>query len=177
EGKVDLLTISTKLDELSTALHEKMKGDFAHFGVELVNFFLQSVDVPEEDSTVVSLKKMLAEKAEIAVLGADNYRMKRTFDTMEKAAGSEGGGMGAGMGLGMGFGAGGTMGQMMAQAIGTQAPKQVVACAKCSAQIAAASKFCPECGAPVITATGKCPDCHQDVAAGAKFCNNCGKKL
>lgn len=176
--KINLLEISAYLEELSEELQPKLSQDFAQFGITLVNFMLESINVPDEDETVQRLKKALADRAEIDILG-DKYRMKRSFDTLESAAGNEGGGAGAGMGLGMGLGAGAGMGQLMAgvmgQAVGTGA--QVFACAKCSAQIPAASKFCPECGSPVVAPTAKCPGCQADIAAGAKFCGSCGKKL
>ena len=142
---------------------------------------LQSVNVPDDDPTVVRLKKALSDRAEIDILGAQNYKTKRTFDTMETAAGNEGSGaVGAGMGLGMGLGAGASMGQMMGGMMGSVAqttPTQVVACGSCKAQVPATSKFCPECGGPVVAPTSKCPSCKADVAAGAKFCGTCGKKL
>jgi membrane protease subunit (stomatin/prohibitin family) len=182
--KINLLEISAYLDDLSTDLQKKMGKDFMAFGIQLVNFMLQSVNVPENDDTVKRLKKALSERAEIDILGGQNYKMKRTFDTMEGAAKNEsgGGGMGAGMGLGMGLGAGAGMGGMMAGVMGSVAstqPQQMASCTnkKCNAQVPATSKFCPECGKPVVAATSKCPSCHHDVAAGAKFCMNCGKGL
>ncbi|MFH1724593.1 MAG: SPFH domain-containing protein [Elusimicrobiota bacterium] len=178
--KVNLLEITAYLEEISADLQKKIGKDFAAFGIHLVNFFLNSVNVPEDDDTVKRLKKALSEKAEIDILGGQNYRMKRTFDTMETAAGSEGGAMGGGMGLGMGLGAGAGMGGMMAGVMGqvaTASPRQVVACGSCKAQVPATAKFCPECGGPVVAPTAKCPGCNGDVAAGAKFCANCGKRL
>lgn len=181
--KINLLEITAYLDELSEAIEKKISKDFSQFGIQLVKFMLQSVNVPENDETVKRLKKALSERAEIDILGGQNYRMKRTFDTMEGAAKNEGGGMmGAGMGLGMGLGAGSMMGGMMGNMMGSVAQtqtRQFASCTnkKCSAKVPATSKFCPECGKPVVAATSKCPGCQGDVAAGAKFCGNCGKKL
>jgi len=181
--KINLLEISAYLEDISVELQKKIGKDFADFGIQLVNFMLQSVNVPEDDDTVKRLKKALSERAEIDILGGQNYKMKRTFDTMEGAAKNEGGGgMGAGMGLGMGLGAGAGMGGMMAGVMGSVAstqPQHTASCtnSKCKAQVPATSKFCPECGKPVVAATSKCPGCQHDVAAGAKFCMNCGKRL
>lgn len=182
--KINLLEISAYLEELSTEIQKKIEKDFSQFGIQLMHFMLQSVNVPEEDETVKRLKKALSEKAEIDILGGQNYKMKRTFDTMEGAAKNESGGgaMGGGMGLGMGLGAGAGMGSMMAGVMGSVAstqPQQVTSCTngKCNAQVPATSKFCPECGKPVVAPTSKCPGCKADVAAGAKFCGNCGIRL
>jgi membrane protease subunit (stomatin/prohibitin family) len=128
--KINLLEISAYLEEMSEELKGKLSADFAAYGVRLVNFNLNSVDVPAEDDTVVRLKKNLAEKAEIDILG-DRYQQKRTLDALEKAAANEGGGAGAGLGAGLGLGAGMGMGQMMAGALNP-----------------APSKFCTACGKP-----------------------------
>jgi len=187
--KINMLEITAYLEEISAELQKKIGKDFSVFGITLVNFYLNSVNVPEEDDTVKRLKKALSERAEIEILGDSNYKTKRTFDTMETAAGNEGGGMGGGMGLGMGLGAGAGMGGLMAGmmgqvAQGQQAPQagaaaagQMTACGSCKASVPATSKFCPQCGQPVVAPTAKCPGCKADVAAGAKFCGSCGKKL
>ena len=153
--KINLLEIAAHLEEMSGALQAKLVADFANYGVRLVNFYLNSVDVPEDDETVIKLKKALADKAEIDVLG-DKYQQKRTLDVMEKAAGNEGGGAGVGLGAGLGAGMGLGMGQMMGQAMGGQGQGG----GKTSP---AGAKFCVECGKP--------------LAAGAKFCADCGTKI
>jgi membrane protease subunit (stomatin/prohibitin family) len=51
-----------------------------------------------------------------------------------------------------------------------------ITCPNCHAQIAANSRFCPECGYNLATKP-TCPNCHAEVAPGAKFCPNCGQKL
>lgn len=153
--KINLLEIAAHLEEMSGALQAKLASDFAAYGVKLVNFYLNSVDVPEDDDTVVRLKKALAEKAEIDILG-DKYQQKRTLDVMEKAAGNEGGAAGMGMGAGLGLGAGMGMGQMMAGAMDRNAGGG-------AASSPAGAKFCAACG--------------KGLAAGAKFCADCGGKI
>ena len=49
------------------------------------------------------------------------------------------------------------------------------ACPKCGAALAPGAKFCPECGAKLELAT-HCPNCGADVK-GAKFCPECGTKV
>ena len=53
--KINLLEISAYLEEMSGSIQEKLSADFGKFGVKLVNFYLNSVDVPEDDDTVVRL--------------------------------------------------------------------------------------------------------------------------
>ncbi len=153
--KINLLEIAAHLEEMSGALQTKLSQDFAAYGVKLVNFYLNSVDVPEDDETVVRLKKALSDKAELDILG-DKYQQKRTLDVMEKAAGNEGGGAGAGLGAGLGLGAGMSMGQAMGAAMQGQgggaaagSPAGAKFCASCGKALALGVKFCAECGGKV----------------------------
>lgn len=187
--RINVLEISAHLQELSEAIGKSLEADFAKYGIRLVNFFLNSVDVPADDETVIRLKKALSDRAEIDILGT-GYNTKRTFDTLEKAAGNEGGNAGAGMGLGVGLGAGmgagnllgGLMGQInpanspaaAAPAAPAAAKPAVQTCAACKADNAIGAKFCAECGKP-LGAT-QCAKCQAELAPGAKFCSSCGEK-
>jgi len=139
--KIGYLEITAYLEEISADLKGKLEGDFSAWGLELVNFILESVNVPEEDPVVQRLRKILTDKAEMDILGAD-YQRKRGLDIMEKAAESGGAGLGAGMGLGMGMGAGAEMGRLAAGALGGGAKK----CGKCAADAPPGGKFCSSCG-------------------------------
>ena len=154
--KIPLLEVAAYLEDMSTGIGDKLKIEFGRFGVNLVNFYLNSVDVPEDDETVIRLKKALSDRAEVDIMG-DKYQQKRSFDVMEKAAGNEGGaaglGIGAGMGLGAGLGVGQAMGGIMGQ-MNTNAP---------AAGSPAGAKFCSSCG--------------KGLGAGAKFCAECGAKV
>jgi len=201
---ISILKVAAFYEEIGVAGKAKMGDEFASFGIELVRFAIESVNFPEEDESVKRLKKALADKAEINIIGGDDYKMKRTFDTMEKAAGSNGmagGMMGAGMGVGMGQQMAGMMGAAMGQQQGgsqqgmkacphcntpnpanakfcSNCGKEMVSgapCPKCNAMVPAGSKFCPECGQNMQG--GSCPKCNAKVAAGAKFCPECGEKI
>jgi len=74
-----------------------------------------SINVPEDDPSVLKLKEAKDLAAKVNITGKDIYQMDRSFDVMDKAAeneGTMGGTMGAGMGMGMGFGMGNVMGNM-----------------------------------------------------------------
>ncbi len=47
------------------------------------------------------------------------------------------------------------------------------ACKKCGKPLPPGSKFCLNCGSPVITSV-KCANCGVELPAGSKFCNECG---
>jgi membrane protease subunit (stomatin/prohibitin family) len=181
--KISLLEISASLEVLSSAIAVKLKDDFARFGVALETFYLNSINVPDDDPSVISLKKALAEKAEFQILGDQSYKTVRSFNTMEEAAkntGTMGSMVGMGLGMGAGFGFGGPMAQAMSQNMGGNSavmPSQTAVCPHCHSQISPTSKFCGVCGNPVVLATAHCPSCGADIPAGAQFCSACGKKL
>ena len=145
---------------------------------ELIRFVVESINVPEEDESIKRLKKALADKAEIDILGQDSYKMKRTFDTMEKAAGNEGAGvMNAGMGLGMGAGMGAMMpGMMQNMMSGAAQGSAKILCPSCRAENDPSAKFCAKCGKEMAS-SAKCPKCNAATAPGAKFCPECGQSL
>lgn len=80
------------------------------------------------------------------------------------------------------FGLGGAMQQIgdAAQQAGQAAERAVQTMARCPADgtlAAAGTKFCPECGSPMVQPQATlCPKCGTD-AKGAKFCPECGTRI
>lgn len=176
-GKISLLEVAAHLEELSSALEKKLALDFGQYGVELVNFFVHSIDVPEDDDSARRLKKALAQKAELQILG-EGYKAVRAFEALEKAAENESGGAVAGVGLGVGLGAGVGVGGMMASALGQAAGEKSapgIVCVSCRAESPAGSRFCVQCGKGL--AGHKCAKCQAELFPGSKFCPGCGEKV
>lgn len=48
-------------------------------------------------------------------------------------------------------------------------------CSQCGAALSGSVKFCPECGAKIITVK-HCTECGAKLDPGAKFCGECGTK-
>ena len=126
ERRLSILTVTSCLDDMSKNLKIKLQDDFAMYGLEIANFLINAIDVPEDDPEVQHVKQAMANKAEMRILGDDAYRMKRTFDVLESAAKNEGGGnmMTAGLGMGMGMGAGNNFASMAGGAMALQPPAQ-----------------------------------------------------
>ena len=113
---VSVLDISVHLLDISQALTRSLRVEMEAYGVHLEQFNVQSINVPEDDPAVKTLKTALAKRAEMGIVGF-NYQQEQSFNVLKTAAGTEGnagGVMSAGLGLGMGVGLGGPMGQMMA---------------------------------------------------------------
>ena len=113
---VSVLQMAVLLDDLSKYCENAIKEEFTKYGIEIVNFFIMSINIPEDDHSVKKLKEIKEKAMYINTVGKDVYSFDRSMDVMEKAAeneGNAGGMMGAGMGLGMGLGVGGNMGGQM----------------------------------------------------------------
>lgn len=184
--QVSIMEINAYLDELSGYLNEKMQPVMAEYGIDLVNFYVNDVSVPEDDPAVKKLKDALAKRAEMDIVGY-NYQQERSFDTLEGAAKNPGAAssslMGAGMGLGMGVAMGGPMGSAfggIAQNLNTTATKP---CPKCQTPMDAGKRFCSTCGfdthkeneeAPA--AEIHCNKCGALLKPTSKFCPECGDR-
>ena len=118
--KISILEASVHLDALAKHCSEAIQTELARFGVELVNFFFHSINIPEEDASYQRLKVIKEKAAELAVLGRDIYQYDRSMEVLRTAAANEGGGMGlmqAGVGLAVGAGIGQQMMQQTGQLV------------------------------------------------------------
>lgn len=183
DDKISILDIAAHIIPISQQLKEVIGIELKEYGIGLLNFYVNSISVPEEDQAVKHLKSLLSKRAEMSVLGY-TYQQERSFDVLDTAAnnqGQMGGIMGVGMGLGMGFGVGGTMGEM-AKNMAPNVQNNTKPCHKCGFGVDVNSKFCPSCGVAAMvggvanytTSTSICNKCQGEIPESAKFCPNCG---
>lgn len=189
EERLSILTVNAYLEQLSKALKDNLSEDFAQFGLEIVNFWVNAIDVPDDDPQVQHVKQAMADKAEYRIMGDEAYRVKRTFDVLQDAAKNEspnpsnmmGTGLGFGVGIGAGQGfanlAGGLIGAVTPHPAALPAPSGMVKCKACGTEVYSAFKFCTTCGAAMVTPNAVCPTCSAEVPVGGKFCGHCGAKL
>jgi membrane protease subunit (stomatin/prohibitin family) len=183
---VSALEINAYLVELSEHLKERITPTLDEYGIRLLNFFVNDINVPEDDPAVKKLKEALAKRAEMDIVGY-NYVQERSFDTMEGAATNPGsaqsGLMGAGIGLGMGLGVGGTMGGQMGGIAQNLNIKETKKCQGCNVDIETALRFCPFCGIDtqqivsegVKAGTTVCSECSTEFSQKYKLCPGCSK--
>ena len=185
--------IRSELQELAAAMKVKVRNDFGKYGVELVDFFIQDVSVPEE------IQEAFRMRAKMGALGVQNYMQYQTANAMVEMAKNPGGGgqamqMGAGMGMGMVFP------QMMAGQMGYPPPgypgypppgypppgyppqgygypppgyPPQGAPPGYPPQQGAPPGYPPP-GAPPQAEQIACPQCQAPNPQGARFCYNCG---
>lgn len=170
---ISALEISTKLEVLSERVKNQVAPEFERYGFSVANFYIQSINFPDEDFDKIN--KILEDKAAFEIMGDGRYATKRSFDIYEGAANNDSGVAGAFAASGLGFGAAMNMGASMSQTVGNPIHKEEVkACISCGAKIPATSKFCPECGA---NNSERICECGTKLAPGTKFCPECGKKV
>jgi len=185
--QISIMEINAYIDELSNYLQEKMQPVLEEYGIQLVNFYVNDISVPEDDTAVKKLKDALAKKAEMNIIGY-NYQQERSFDTLEGAAknnGSSANLMGAGMGLGMGVTMGGAVGGQfggITKELNTKA-EETKSCSNCSSVMPKSKRFCSDCGCDTFKdekaenkSTIICSKCGTKYKNTMKFCPECGDK-
>lgn len=199
--QVSFIEIHSHLNEISDRIKEQVAPMYAEYGMDIVNFFVNSISVPGDDPGYIRIRTALASakekellargmKAEMDILGY-NYQQKRTFDVLDKAAQNEGAGagiVGAGIGMGMGVNVGSMVGNAMGGAMESivrnsavtpaamvrNTEAESISCPSCGTMLPKGAKFCFECGAKLLK---NCPKCGAKLKSGSKFCSECGKKL
>ncbi len=169
-----VLDLASLYDEIAAALKSRVTEDFAKYGLQITDFYINAITPPPEVQAVID------EKTGMGALGnLDEYYRFKAAKAMEKAAETEGGGMGEGLGIGAGLGMGMQM-MNMTQAGGAQRSVTTEPCPKCGAQMPTGSNFCPSCGEKVNLPDATiiaCPKCGADNLPDAKFCSGCGESM
>ena len=148
------LDLTANQAALAEKIVEQLKPAFAALGLELSQFVVENISLPEE------LAKVLDQRIGMSMVGdVGRYTQYAAAESLDLAAANTGGGAGVGMGLG----AGAAVAQVLAASLKAQAASPVVAQAVSTPSAPAASadtKFCIDCG--------------KAIAARAKFCAECG---
>jgi membrane protease subunit (stomatin/prohibitin family) len=154
QSQIAFLDMAANQDALARAVLQRARPAFADLGLALDGFQIQNLSLPEE------LQKHLDERIGMGVVGDlaryTQYQMGQSIP----AAAASGGAAGAGVGVGAGLAMGHAMGQAISQAtpsgtapasapVATATPPAVY-CSRCQTRLDRPSKFCPECGAPLV---------------------------
>jgi membrane protease subunit (stomatin/prohibitin family) len=134
---------------------EQLKPAFAALGLELDQFVMESISLPDE------LTKVMDQRIGMSIAGdLGRFTQFEAAASLEEAATNPGGA--AGMGVGLGAGA------AMAQAVMTQAK------AAWNGGLQPVTNP-PPTDAAAATGTRFCIDCGKSIPGRAKFCPECGK--
>ena len=122
KDSISILDINTHLVEMSEFSGQEMNAQFEKYGLQLIDFSIISINVPQDDPSMIKLKEAKDLAARLKITGKDVYQMERSFNVLETAAGNEGAGgqmVGMGAGFGVGMGVGSTMGNLASQYMNT----------------------------------------------------------
>jgi membrane protease subunit (stomatin/prohibitin family) len=153
---VSFLDMAANQTALAARISDELKPMFAGFGLELSQFVVESVSLPED------LQQVIDGRIGVGIAGdLGKYTQFQAAQSLAVAAANTGGAAGMGVGLGAGV--------VMAQAvIGLAKPQSdpvpaspSFAAASSDASPASATKFCIDCGKP--------------IPERARFCAECGK--
>ena len=183
-----ILDLPKIYDELGIAVKMRVIDHFSKYGMELIDFFINSITPPAE------VQKMIDNRSGMAAVGnLDAFMKFKAAKAIGDAARSGGEGTGAGgvaggtatagMGLGVGAGLGMMIPGMVFKGMGQDdlSPEKIqqkgtVNCPDCHAEVSLDARFCHRCGHQMVVIK-KCPQCEKNLSATANFCSNCGHDL
>jgi membrane protease subunit (stomatin/prohibitin family) len=138
---VSFLDMAANQAALGAKIAEAVKPGFAALGLDLNQFIVESVSLPDE------LQKVLDQRIGMGMAGdLGKLTQFEAAESLEEAAQNTGGTAGMGVGLGAGM--------AMAQSLMGQQARPVAAAA-------ADAKFCMECGKPLPAGAKFCPECGK----------------
>ena len=118
-AQIAMLDLPAKFDEIAAGTRAKLGDDFAKYGLELADFFINSITPPEEVQKAIDARSSMG-----AIGNLQAFTMYQAANSMAKMAEQGGGGAGSGaMGMGMGAGFGMMMPGMIQQAMSGGAPQ------------------------------------------------------
>ena len=175
-------------NELGAAAKVRIREDFRRYGLELVEFYINSITPPEP------VQRMIDERSGMQAVGnLDDFLRFEAARAVGGHGGGNGGatagaameaGGGAGLGLGLvpgllrattaastGAGADATTTAANDAASGTV---MAATCATCRRPIPARARFCPACGG-TVAGLRECSGCQAMLPDKAHFCAACGR--
>jgi membrane protease subunit (stomatin/prohibitin family) len=178
-----LYDLAALYNELGAAAKVLLRADFQRYGLDLAEFYVNSITPPE------AVQRMIDERSSLQAVG--NLDDFLRFEAA-RAIGGHGGGAGqtAGQAVEAGVGAGIGLGLVPSLLRGTplgapaQCAPQPAACPECRAGVAADASFCPACGRALAATPPAsrdaslprhCAACNASLPAGARYCPACGR--
>ncbi|PQO40924.1 SPFH domain-containing protein [Blastopirellula marina] len=101
-SQVSMLDLPSKFDEIASGTRFKVADDFAKYGLELVDFFINAITPPDEVQKAIDARSSMGAIGDLRA-----FTMYQAANSMSKMAEQSGEGGGAGamqMGMGAGFG-------------------------------------------------------------------------
>ena len=201
----EIIGICSRQDEIADGMKPMLEGVFEEYGIRLVNFYVEAIEIADDDSRKV-LEASRANRASMAInaqgekayldtLGI-TWGQNKSGEILNNLAKNEGGNSMAPLGASLGFGiaAGSTMGGMASSVLtppdSNQKPAQESKQndGKSQPKEDAPQSNCPKCGSVIdngskfckecgASLVKNCPNCGIKIDCAAKFCPECGQRM
>ncbi|MCS7126327.1 MAG: SPFH domain-containing protein [Aigarchaeota archaeon] len=157
-SQYSLIDVYGKLDETSFLIKNLLYDAFRRIGLDLIDVKFEGLDTsPDWRDRIFFLKT--------GISAEELLRMQTVQKAAESLSKSEGAAVGAGIAI-------------IPPLFQAPQPQPQILCPKCGRQNPQNSRFCNNCGSPLMETGGlRCPNCGVQNIAGAKFCSNCGSRL
>lgn len=199
QNKMAVLELLTEYEEIAQKITPILNESLSEYGVRLVNFYINGINIPEDDPNYQRIKDASSRTKRMQEYGQEYGRLTGETLLENIASNSISGGIAnAEMGMGMGMAAGAVMGGIASQVFapigqamqqGIQQPirgggsryapvKNIneTICHNCGAKNPSSAKFCGECGAKLEEKKVICSNCGAEMQPGMKFCGECGHR-
>ncbi|MBR4343520.1 MAG: SPFH domain-containing protein [Lachnospiraceae bacterium] len=199
-GKVSYFDMNENLFEVSKVVKEQLIPIFLDYGVDVMEFNIETITVPDEDFAAVKKAK---ERRSSRIIEGYSWTEEKQMEIANTLAGNQGtlGGMsGAVGGIMLGGMLGGSVADIARNALNqdnipkqappkdlsgiaspmgnpteTKTPSGQKFCNNCGHPLVPGAKFCDECGTKVISGN-ICANCGYVFTSEMKFCPECGAK-
>ena len=180
ESNEEILGICSNQIELSRNIYKELSPIINEYGIKLISFALEAIDIPLNDPNRQKLEEAFATKAEANIYG-DDYNRFVSREILTNFSQNDGAGIAAiGAGLGMGVNIGNQITEMASQLFQPNQNTKThnfIICSKCNAQNFINAKFCSSCGEPTQIKKIFCPNCGTSLSSASNFCSSCGSKI
>ncbi len=169
DKNISFIQLTTSYDELSANILPLLKAAFNNFGLEICEFVISGVSVPESDPSYELIKMAIArEKRGNEIYGKDYYKFTQEalLENVSKQDGASFAGLGVGIMASDSFA---SMGKEVLK-------KSYSTCLRCGTDNRSDANFCCNCGNP-LQKDVFCTNCGNKVDQNSLFCSNCGQKL
>lgn len=196
-GKVSYFDMNENLFEISEVVREQLRPLFEDYGIDVLQFNIESITVPDDDFEAVKKAKELRASRKIQ---GYTWQEERQMDIAQTFAGNEGtmGNIGGAVG---GFMMGGAFGGTVADIARSALSPGGAAAEGPAGNIPGAKPFdvagfmenmgkggaqppaaeprmeAPAAKAPAAAGGKFCVNCDHPLSPGAKFCEECGTKV
>lgn len=167
--------LNSYLTDISAIIKTEIQFEVENLGIEIVNFYIAAISLPEDNTELNKLKTALAKKAEMDVIGY-TYQEEQSYETMKTAI-SKGKGISSGIiETGVELGMGMKLAKGFGETINNMSDSFVekvseLKCINCNMPIDKESKFCKHCGQKQEI---QCSECGRVYKEAVKFCSDCG---